>query len=153
VLDLACGSGRHGRLFLRRKLTVHFLDRDLRGVEDLRSVPGAALHEFDLEAGNPWPFAENQFGAIVVTNYLHRPLLPYLAETLRPGGILLYKTFARGNEQYGRPTNPDYLLRENELREVFGGVLDVIDCRQQRQEHPTRITQHLCAQKPFHPLG
>jgi SAM-dependent methyltransferase len=148
VLDLACGSGRHGRLFLEQGLTVHFLDRDLSGVEDLRGSSSARLHCHDLENGTAWPFSAEYFQGIVVVNYLHRPLLTELAHWLKPGGVLLYKTFACGNEQYGRPSNPDYLLHKNELMDVFGDAMDVVDCRQQMETSPQRVTQHLCAVKP-----
>ncbi|TNE76635.1 MAG: class I SAM-dependent methyltransferase [Gammaproteobacteria bacterium] len=148
VLDLACGGGRHGRVFLNKGLDVHFLDRDLVGVADLQDTEGAYLHHVDLEDGSPWPFTTVQFQAILVVNYLHRPLLPKLVNALKPGGLLLYKTFADGNQKYGRPSNPDFLLRSNELLEVFDGILDVLDCRQQKEENPTRITQCLCAIKP-----
>ncbi len=148
MLDLACGSGRHGRLFLERGLTVHFLDRDLSGVEDLASSSSAYLHCHDLENGTDRPFCDEKFQSIIVVNYLCRPLLAELPGWLKPGGVLLYKTFARGNEQYGRPSNPDYLLHKNELMDVFGGAMDVIDCRQQTETKPLRITQHLCAVKP-----
>src|SRR5690606_42154813 len=77
VLDLACGGGRHGRLFLRRDHPVTFLDRDLTGVADLRNSPDATLVEVDLEAA-PWPLPDRQFAAVVVTNYLRRPLFPAL---------------------------------------------------------------------------
>lgn len=148
VLDLACGSGRHGRFFLKKSCRVFFLDRDVQGVNDLSSEANAEVIEYDLENGNPWPFPDRQFDAIVVTNYLYRPLMPHIIEALAPGGILLYKTFEVGNERYGRPTNPDFLLCKNELREVFGEALDVIDCRQQLERHPTRITQAIYAIKP-----
>lgn len=149
VLDLACGSGRHGRLFLENSCRVYFLDRDIRGVTDLVDKTNAELIEYDLENGNPWPFPDQQFDAIIVTNYLYRPLMPYTIDALAPGGVLLYKTFAVGNECYGKPTNPDFLLCENELREVFGEALDVVDCRQQLEYHPTRITQAIYALKPI----
>lgn len=148
ILDLACGSGRHGRLFLQQGISVHFLDRDLSGVEDLHNSDLAYFHCHDLENGTAWPFGAEQFQGIVVVNYLYRPLLAELSRWLKPGGVLLYKTFAQGNEQYGRPSNPDYLLQKNELMEVFGGAMDVIDCRQQMETSPQRITQHLCAVKP-----
>jgi SAM-dependent methyltransferase len=116
VLDLACGTGRHARLFHERGYPVTALDRDVSGVRDLADVE---LIEADIESG-PWPLAGRAFAGIVVTNYLHRPLLPVLATSLAPGGVLIYRTFAVGNERFGRPRNPDFLLRPGELLEAFG---------------------------------
>lgn len=112
VLDLACGSGRHGRRCLALGHKVTFLDRDLGGVSDL--ADRAELLEADLENA-PWPLAGRQFGAVIVVNYLWRPLLPLIRTAVAPGGLLLYSTFARGQEQLGRPRNPDFLLEPAEL--------------------------------------
>ncbi len=83
-----------------------------------RRSPASTFLQADLEAGT-WPFAGRQFDAVVVVHYLHRPLLPLLVDALAPGGRLLYETFARGNEQFGRPRNPDFLLRPRELIDAF----------------------------------
>jgi SAM-dependent methyltransferase len=115
VLDVACGGGRHTRWFLDRGHRVVAIDRDLSGVVDLRDHPGVELVEFDLEAGAPLPFADGRFEVVVVTNYLWRPILDDLVRVIAPGGWLLYETFAVGNERFGHPTNPDYLLRPGEL--------------------------------------
>lgn len=114
VLDLACGGGRHARLFLQRDHAVTAVDKTLGGVADLADNPQATLLEADLENA-PWPLPGQQFDTVVVSNYLHRPLLPAIARAVAPGGLLLYDTFARGNERFGRPRNPDFLLRKNEL--------------------------------------
>jgi SAM-dependent methyltransferase len=82
--------------------------------------------EADLEDGSPWPLDERRFDAIVVTNYLHRPLLPILVDRLSPGGVLVYETFARGNERYGKPANPAFLLEPGELLRAVAGRLRVI---------------------------
>jgi SAM-dependent methyltransferase len=119
VLDLACGSGRHSIFLLARGHNVTACDINLSGVTDLRETAGLELVEADLENA-PWPFAGRHFAAIIVTNYLHRPLFPHILTALAPGGILLYETFAAGNERFGRPRNPDYLLRRGEL---LSGVL------------------------------
>jgi SAM-dependent methyltransferase len=126
VLDVACGSGRHTRFFLARGHPVVAVDQDLGGVADLAGRPGCELVEADLEAGAPPPFAGRTFGAVVVTNYLHRPLLPALVAAVAPGGALLYETFARGNERFGRPTNPDFLLEPAELLDAVHGELRVV---------------------------
>jgi SAM-dependent methyltransferase len=108
VLDLACGGGRHTRLFLARGHPVTAADLDLGGLADLRGHPQLELIAADLE-GAPWPLPGRRFGAVVVTNYLWRPLFPAILESVDEGGVLLYDTFARGNE-VRRPTNPDFLL-------------------------------------------
>lgn len=126
VLDLACGSGRHARYFLERGYRVLALDRDLSGVADLRGRPDVSLLQADLEDGRPFPLAGRTFAGVVVTNYLYRPLLPALAAAVAPGGALLYETFALGNERFGRPANPDYLLRPGELLQALGETLRVM---------------------------
>lgn len=114
VLDLACGAGRHGRLFLDRRHSVTFLDRDLSGMVDLHGHAGAQFVQADIEQG-PWPLVGQQFAGIVVTNYLWRPLFPQIAGALAPQGVLIYETFMQGNERFGKPSNPDFLLRPDEL--------------------------------------
>lgn len=115
VLDVACGGGRHLRLARRLGLRVTGVDKTLRGVTDLAGDPLVTLVEADLENGAPWPFAGRVFDAVVVTNYLWRPLFPWIVASVAPDGILLYETFARGNERFGSPRNPDFLLEAGEL--------------------------------------
>ncbi|MCE2946656.1 MAG: class I SAM-dependent methyltransferase [bacterium] len=125
VLDLACGSGRHARWFAARGLPVVAVDRqplDPGGPDTLRDLPGVEYIPADLEDGSPWPLGERRFAAIVVTNYLHRPLFPRIAAALDAGGLLVYETFMLGNERFGRPTNPAFLLRPGELRTAFPGL-------------------------------
>lgn len=126
VLDLACGGGRHSRLFLSRGCRVVALDRDLAGVADLAGAAGCERIAADLEDGSPWPLAGRRFEGVVVANYLHRPLLPRLIDSLAPGGVLLYETFARGNERFGRPSNPAFLLAPGELLDAVRGRLQVV---------------------------
>jgi SAM-dependent methyltransferase len=126
VLDVACGGGRHTRWFADRGHPVTAVDRDLSGVVDLGGDPRVQLVERDLEDGSPWPFDGREFAAVVVTNYLHRPILADLIASVAPGGWLLYETFAAGNEQYGHPTNPDFLLRPGELLDTVRGMLRVV---------------------------
>jgi len=126
VLDLACGSGRHGRLFLAAGGAVTFTDIDLSGVEDLADHPQATLRKADLE-NRPWPFQPETFDVVLVTNYLWRPRLDALLRTVRPGGRLLYQTFALGNERFGKPSNPDFLLREDELPDATTPNFDILD--------------------------
>ena len=126
VLDLACGSGRHARLFLARGCRVTAVDHDVAGLADLAGHPGLETLAADLEDGRPFPLADRQFDAVVVTNYLYRPLLAALVDAVAPGGLLLYETFAAGNERYGRPRNPDFLLKPGELLQAVRGRLGVL---------------------------
>lgn len=148
VLDLACGGGRHGRLFLERGHAVTFLDRDLSGVADLRSTPAARLIEADLESGQPWPLPGQHFAAIVVANYLWRPLFADLIGAVASGGVLLYETFLRGNERFGRPGNPDFLLAPNELFERCKDAFDIRAFEQGEEDTPyPAARQRICAVK------
>ena len=143
VLDVACGNGRHARFLARLGCEVVAVDRD---VSLFRDAPaGVALVEADLEAG-PWPFAGRRFDAIVVTNYLHRPLLPTLAGSLEPGGVLVYETFAQGNERFGKPSNPAFLLAPGELLEAVRGRLRVVAYEDLVVDTPRPAAiQRLCA--------
>ena len=114
VLDLAAGGGRHARLFASRGARVVAVDRDAGALAALSAAGGIDVRVLDLETGR-WPLAGDTFDAIVVVNYLHRPLFPHLRAALAPDGVLLYETFAMGNEDYGRPANPDFLLCRDEL--------------------------------------
>jgi SAM-dependent methyltransferase len=121
VLDLACGNARHARLFLARGHSVVALDRNVEPLDDLTANANAEIIGVDLEdGGHPedgcnWPLAGRSFAGIVVVNYLYRPLFPYILDAVADGGVLIYETFARGNEKYRRPRNPDHLLMDGEL--------------------------------------
>jgi SAM-dependent methyltransferase len=123
ALDLAAGSGRHSRLLLAHGLQVTALDRDPHQQPD---APGLIKIGADLEDGSPWPLGSRRFDLVVVTNYLHRPILADIIGAVAPGGLLLYETFAQGNERWGKPRNPDHLLRVGELREAASGRLEVL---------------------------
>jgi SAM-dependent methyltransferase len=133
VLDVACGSGRHSRLLARMGFEVDAVDRDPALFED--PPPRVALLGADLE-GAPWPYEGRLFDGIVVTHYLHRPLLPVLIAGLERGGILIYETFAIGNERFGKPSNPAFLLKPGELLEAARGKLRVIAYEDLTVEQP-----------------
>jgi SAM-dependent methyltransferase len=141
VLDVACGAGRHSRWLLGRGLGVVAVDCVPQ------SIPGARFVQADLEGGQGWPLAGECFAGIVVTNYLHRPLFPHLLASLAPDGVLIYETFMSGNERYGKPSNPAFLLRAGELFEAFGG-LHVLAFEQGRTAAPKlAVIQRLCARR------
>ncbi len=149
VLDVACGQGRHGRLFLDLGHPVTAIDRDVSGLADIAGRDGLEIIETDLEDGSPWPLDGRTFGAVVVVNYLHRPLFPVLVRSLAPGGVLIYSTFAQGNEKYGRPANPDHLLRPNELLEAFTPHLLVLAYEFGKTTNcKPAIRESICAQNP-----
>lgn len=125
VLDLACGNGRHACYFAGRGHPVEAVDRDAAKLAPLAGTPGIRTRNADLETG-PWPYEGQQFAGIVVANYLHRPLFPHLLAALGPEGVLIYETFAAGNERYGRPANPAHLLEPGELLDRVIGRLRVI---------------------------
>ena len=147
VLDLACGGGRHARLFAALGHPVLAVDRDPQALL-AAAGPGIATLEHDLEReGAAWPFETGRFAGIVVTNYLHRPLLAELVASLAPGGVLIYETFALGNEAYGKPSNPAFLLRSGELLDMAaGGGLRVLAYEDGvvTEPKPARV-QRLCA--------
>lgn len=147
VLDLACGGGRHGRLFLERGHPVTFLDRDLSGVADLHGDARAELLEADLEAA-AWPLPGRSFAAVVVTNYLWRPLFSALLGALAPHGLLIYETFMRGNERFGKPSSPDFLLTENELFERCKDACEILAFEQGEDAAPKPgMRQRICVRR------
>lgn len=147
VLDVACGAGRHARYLAGLGLEIEAVDRDTEALAQLSDVPGVHAVAADLEAG-PWPYGPEQFDGIIVSNYLHRPLFPRLMESLASGGILIYETFAAGNEAYGRPGNPDFLLKPGELLELARGELRVIAFEEGLVHEPkTAVVQRICAAK------
>jgi SAM-dependent methyltransferase len=126
VLDLACGRGRHSRFFLGRGHDVVAVDRDLSYICDLMGCPRFRAIRFDLEEGRPFPLQGQHFAAVIVTNYLHRPILGDLVSVVRPGGAFIYETFAHGNEQFDGPHCSEYLLRPGELLQVVSGNFRVL---------------------------
>lgn len=145
VLDLACGNGRHARWFAARGCLVEAADRDAAALALLAGADRIHTNCCDLEHA-PWPYAGRRFDAIVVTNYLHRPLFPRLVEALAPEGVLIYETFMTGNERFGRPANPEFLLRPGELLEHASGALEVIAFEQGEVARPkAAVVQRICA--------
>jgi len=141
VLDVACGAGRHLRWFQSQGHPVTGVDRDPHAVRAAAGV-GEAI-EADIENG-PWPLAGRAFGAVVVTNYLWRPLLPAIVQSVAPGGVLLYETFASGNETVGRPARPDFLLQPGELLAACAG-LRVVAYEDGFLDGPARFVQRIAA--------
>jgi SAM-dependent methyltransferase len=141
VLDVACGSGRHLRWFAQRGCRVTGVDRDAAAVEPLRALGEIVVADIE---GRPWPFAARTFGAVVVTNYLWRPLLPAIVASVAEGGVLLYETFAVGNETVGKPSRPDFLLRPGELLQAAVG-LRVVAYEDGFLTGPDRYVQRLAA--------
>src|SRR5688572_23861075 len=119
ILDVASGNGRHARFFHGKGFDVVAVDRVPVPVQ------GITFIQADLEDGNPWPFAGERFAGIVVTNYLHRPLFEAIRDSLGENGVLIYETFMVGNERYGKPSNPHFLLRPGELLQAFAALTPV----------------------------
>ncbi|RYF15260.1 MAG: class I SAM-dependent methyltransferase [Comamonadaceae bacterium] len=141
VLDLACGRGRHMRWFAARGHPVTGVDRDADALATLAGVGETVAA--DIENG-PWPLDGRQFAAVVVTNYLWRPLLPRILAAVAPGGVLLHETFAQGNETVGKPARPDFLLAPGELLRAYGG-LRVVAFEDGFLETPERFVQRIAA--------
>ena len=146
ILDVACGTGRHSRLFLEYGRQVVGIDRYNAGVIDLLGRSDFELIEVDLENGENWPTGDRKFAAVVVTNYLHRPLFPAIIDAVAPKGCLIYETFAQGNERHGRPSNPDFLLSPGELLSMAAGHLNVIAYEHGLVDRPRpAVIQRICA--------
>lgn len=149
VLDVACGSGRHLAWFAGRGHRVTGIDQSIESAH--QNVPQAELVCADIENG-PWPLQGNdgqlrRFGAVVVTHYLWRPLLPTLIASVAPGGVLLYETFADGNAQFGRPSRADFLLQPGELLRACA-ELDLVAFEQGYLTDPPRMVQRIAALRP-----
>jgi SAM-dependent methyltransferase len=125
VLDVACGHGRHSLFFAARGCRVTAVDRDPEALAQLAAIAEVTAVVHDLES-DAWPLGATRFDVVVVTNYLHRALFPQLLHAVASDGLLLYETFAAGNEAFGKPSNPRFLLTEGELLRVVGGVLTVV---------------------------
>jgi SAM-dependent methyltransferase len=148
ALDVACGSGRHARLMAARGCEVEAVDRDADALATMEGITGIRTRLADLE-GADWPYPLNAFDAIVVTNYLHRPLFPRVAASLNDSGVLIYETFMLGNEQFGKPANPAFLLRAGELLGFASLGFEIVAFEQGYSAHPKpAVLQRLAAVKP-----
>lgn len=141
VLDVACGSGRHVRFFAARGCRVTGVDRDAQALAPLAGLAETIVA--DIENG-PWPFGGRQFDAVIVTNYLWRPLLPAIIDAVGPDGALIYETFAAGNESVGKPSNPHFLLQPGELLRAADG-LRVLAYEDGFLPDPDRFVQRIAA--------
>lgn len=153
MLDLACGRGRHSLFLAERGYRVEAVDRDADGLAEISSrAPGIVTRLADLEEG-PWPYHGCVFDGIVVTNYLFRPLLPMLLNSLDVNGVLIYETFMAGNERFGKPANPAFLLRPGELLDMVRRRLTVVAFEQGEIDAPRpAVVQRLCATRRIDPL-
>jgi SAM-dependent methyltransferase len=148
VLDLACGGGRHARWFHARGHPVLMVDRDIAGVLDLSCQARAEVLQADLELAGDWVLKDRRFGVVIVANYLHRPLFPHILAAVAAGGLLVYETFAIGNERFGRPSNPDYLLQQGELLQLMPPQFEVLAFEDIELQQPKpAMVQHIAARR------
>jgi SAM-dependent methyltransferase len=143
VLDVACGSGRHLRWLAERGHVVTGVDRDAAAVAPLQSFGRIVVA--DIERG-AWPLDGETFDGVIVTNYLWRPLLATIVASVAPGGVLIYETFAAGNERFGKPSNPDFLLQPGELLWACA-ALQVVAYEDGLLDAPPRRIQRIAARR------
>lgn len=147
VLDLACGGGRHAIWLAAQGYVVDAIDRDAAAMTAMDGLANIHITVADLEAATAYQFKE-QYDGIVVSRYLYRPLLPQLAQILKPGGVLIYETFMLGNARYGKPSNPDFLLQPDELLANYAQTLRIVAFEQGDEPAPTAaVMQRICAVK------
>lgn len=147
VLDLACGRGRNARWLASQGWQVEAVDHDAAALHAMHGIAGIRTMLADLKNA-AWPYAGKLFDGIVVCRYLHRPLLPKLAERLAPGGVLIYETFMQGQATFGRPSNPDFLLQPDELYAAYAQDLTIVAFEQGRFDEPNpAMLQRICATK------
>ena len=144
VLDIACGLGRHMRMFHASNHPVTGIDRAQEAIDAVANL-GQAI-QADIE-NSPWPLPGQQFDAVVVTNYLWRPLWAQILDSVKPGGVLLYETFGQGNEVFGKPSRPDFLLAPGELLKICEGWT-IVAYEHGQLHQPERVVQRIAAIKP-----
>lgn len=152
ILDVACGGGRHLRLALEHGYSVTGIDKDLSQLDDIAGRKDVGLIEADLETGRDFPLKAMRYDGVIVTNYLWRPILGDIAGCVAEDGVLIYETFALGHERHGKPSNPDFLLKNNELLEAVSPRLVVVAYEHGLRQgtHP-KIVQRIAACGPDHP--
>lgn len=152
ILDVACGGGRHLRLALERGYSVMGIDRDLSQLDDIAGRKDVGLVEADLETGRDFPLKSMSYDGVIVTNYLWRPILADIVGCVSDDGILIYETFALGHERHGKPSSPEFLLKNNELVEAVSPKLVVVAYEHgiRQGTHP-KIVQRIAACGPEHP--
>ena len=153
VLDVACGEGRHFSMFIATGRKIFAVDRDLSlPRKQYSAVPAHQLDllEADLEDGRAFPYIGQVFDGVLVVNYLWRPILADIIGCVADDGVLIYETFAVGQEQFGKPSNPDFLLKPEELLEAVRGRLHVIAYEHGMERRPERVVQRICAVGPKH---
>jgi SAM-dependent methyltransferase len=144
VLDVAAGSGRNSRWLAQQGFVVEAVDRDRQALESMKGVDKINLRVADIE-NESWPYTGLRFDAIVVCHYLHRPLLNVIGDSLAPRGVLIYETFMQGHEAYGKPGNPDFLLKPDELLETFQARFEIVAFEQGFQDVPKpSMMQRIC---------
>jgi len=154
VLDLACGTGRSGLSLAQRKIPVVFADRSstaLKGISQQlsdKNLPGH-VWQIDLEQADINPFAGQAFSAVICFRYLHRPLFPHLLDVVEPGGLVIYETFTTENRRFGRPGNPDFLLKVGELKSMFPDW-EIIHYYEGIQHQPDRAIAQIVARNHQH---
>lgn len=150
VLDVACGHGRHARFFAERGAHVTAVDRDVAALQSLAATQNVIAECRDLE-GDAWPYASSSFDTVIVCNYLWRPTFTSLLSTIKSGGVLIYETFMDGNERYGKPSRPDFLLRSNELLTLTRDVFHVVAYEEgdelDSSDQPCAVKQKIAAIK------
>jgi len=153
VLDLACGSGRHAIWLAGQGYSVDAIDRNTEAVAAMTGMPNINILIADLETADGYELARNYDG-VIVSRYLHRPLLKTLGEILKPGGVLIYETFMQGNERYGKPSNPDFLLKPGELQDIYSPLLNIVAFEQGEVDLPKpAVMQRICAMKSPSPVS
>ena len=120
ILDLACGDGRNGLLMAQHGFNLTYIDRNQSALDQIKTLDQTCVTQcIDLETTPPYQLPKNTFDAVMVYRYLHRPLMPTIIDTIKPGGYIIYQTFTEQQATIGRPKNPDFLLKQGELKEVF----------------------------------
>lgn len=152
VLDLACGTGRSGLRLTQRGIPVVFADRSASALDKIKKQladdkQAGRVWQVDLEQADVNPFDHQVFSAVICFRYLHRPLFPYILSAVEPGGLVIYETFTTDNRHFGRPNNPDFLLRPGELKTWFEDW-QILHYHEGIQQEPDRAIAQLVARKP-----